>query len=221
MAASDCFWKLKRPKTRPGPDFFLQTWAQSRVIPTVEVSARFSNVSLFISSFVILTVVLSLFCISTHALPWLAHASMSCIFPISHWIVLAIQAKKKRYKNPNKGKGRPREKETREEGSNNKDKRPTANKPSVVRWVRTSFCQVCRTEFIACYSFPWQLHWVRVHPVGGRPWVQERQPNVVWFHAEIKVRVIFNSLSCFRLFPILDQKPVKLIIDTTHANYLS
>jgi hypothetical protein len=44
--------------------------------------------------------------------------------------VLAIQAKKKRYKNSNKGKGRPREKETREEDSNKKDKRPTT-KPTV------------------------------------------------------------------------------------------
>ncbi|KAK4015323.1 hypothetical protein OUZ56_030304 [Daphnia magna] len=51
---------------------------------------------------------------------------MSSIKSDTNRRVLAIQAKKKRYKNSNKGKGRPREKETREEDSTKKDKRPSA-----------------------------------------------------------------------------------------------
>jgi hypothetical protein len=62
--------------------------------------------------------------------------------------VLAIQAKKKRYKNSNKGKGRPREKETREEDSNKKDKRPTT-KPTVSLLL---LCQNCKTlNFIGSF----------------------------------------------------------------------
>lgn len=55
---------------------------------------------------------------------------MSSIKSDTNRRVLAIQAKKKRYKHPNKGKGRPREKETRDETTSNNHKDSSTNNKS-------------------------------------------------------------------------------------------